>query len=47
MARISLFIGRLRFLCVTEPAYYVIPVAIAVLIAGIVMDRRKKQPVAS
>lgn len=45
MARISLFIGRLRFLYFTEPAYYVIPIAIAILLVGIVMDRRKKQPV--
>jgi len=42
MARISLLIGRLRFLYFTEPAYYLIPVAIALLIVGIVLDYRKK-----
>jgi len=43
MARISLLIGRLKFLYFTDPAYYLIPVAIALLIIGIVLDRRKKE----
>jgi len=42
MARISLLIGRLRFMYFTDPAYYLIPVAIALLIVGIVLDHRKK-----
>lgn len=42
MARISLIIGRFRFLYFTDPAYYVLPVAGAMLLIGIVMDYRKK-----
>jgi hypothetical protein len=42
MARISLLIGRLRFLYFTEPAYYLIPVAIILLVIGIYIDRKKK-----
>jgi len=42
MARISLFIGRLRFLYFTDPAYYVLPIAGVLLVIGIIMDYRKK-----
>lgn len=41
MSRISLLIGRLRFLYFTEPAYYLIPAAIILLVVGILSDRRK------
>lgn len=44
MARISLLIGRLRFLYFTPPAYYLIPVALILLIVGIARDYVKKRP---
>lgn len=43
MARISLLIGRLRFLYFTDPAYYMIPVAIVLLIVFIIWERVKKK----
>jgi hypothetical protein len=42
MARISLLIGRLRFLYFTDPAYYLIPVAVILLIISIFLERSKK-----
>lgn len=42
MARISLLIGRLRFLYFTYPAYYLIPVAAILLIVSIFLERSKK-----
>jgi len=41
MARISLFIARANFL-LSEPAYYMIPVALVLLAIGVYRDYRKK-----
>ncbi len=43
MARISLLIGRLRFLFFTDPAWTLIPVAAALLIGTIVYEKRIKK----
>ncbi len=43
MARISLLIGRLQFLFFTEPAYYMIPVAIALLAYAIYREHMQKK----
>jgi len=43
MARISLLIGRLQFLFFTEPAYYMIPVAIILLGIAIYMEKMKSK----
>jgi hypothetical protein len=42
MSRVTLFIGRLRFLYFTDPAPYVCVLAGIVLIIGIAMDYMKK-----
>lgn len=44
MARISLLIGRLRFLYFTDPAYYLVPVAVLLVIIFSIVDYRKKRP---